>query len=533
MDTDRLPEEKARGITIDLGFAPLGCPTAAALGRRRPRARAVRPQHGRRRDRDRPRPARDRRRRGRHAADARAPRDPAPARHRARRRRADQGRLVDDEALELALEEARELVPDADAGAVGARRARASTSSGRARARRGARGAAQGRRCRAAPGRPRLHACRHRHGRHRDAVVGPIGEGDQLRVEPRGLEARVRSVQVHDERSSGRRRPARRGRAGGSGAHPAFARGDALTAPGRLPGRATGSTSPLGEPLDELPPRLMVHHGTSQTCCARRPRGRGLRAAAARAACRRRPRRPRRPAHVDDGRRRGRASIPLPPRRLDAGPARAARARRDRCDGILPRSAPRRCATSASSSRRRAAPATGSSRRDWLDELRAELRRARSPPPTRATPASTRRPRRGRRRSCRCSGSSGAARGSTCRARRPQAAGGEELLAELEASPASTPVKVDDTGARPAARAGGQARPARRRRSPSAQSAYERARAALVEECTAAGAITLARFRDLLGRRAARARSSCSSGSTPTASPAATASERVLRRGVT
>ncbi len=38
-DTDRLPEERARGISIDLGYAPLELPDGqAALARRRSRA---------------------------------------------------------------------------------------------------------------------------------------------------------------------------------------------------------------------------------------------------------------------------------------------------------------------------------------------------------------------------------------------------------------------------------------------------------------------------------------------------------------
>ena len=51
-DTDRLPEEQERGISIDLGYAPLELPDGtAALARRRARARALRAHDGRRRDR--------------------------------------------------------------------------------------------------------------------------------------------------------------------------------------------------------------------------------------------------------------------------------------------------------------------------------------------------------------------------------------------------------------------------------------------------------------------------------------------------
>ena len=88
-DTDRLPEEQRRGISIDLGYAPLELPDGRRLsvvdvpGHERFVRAMVAGATGidlfllv------------DRCRRGRPAADARAPRDPAAARDRARRRRA-------------------------------------------------------------------------------------------------------------------------------------------------------------------------------------------------------------------------------------------------------------------------------------------------------------------------------------------------------------------------------------------------------------------------------------------------------------
>ena len=49
VDTDRLPEEKARGISIALGYAPLDAPERAApVRRRRARPRALRAHDGRR-----------------------------------------------------------------------------------------------------------------------------------------------------------------------------------------------------------------------------------------------------------------------------------------------------------------------------------------------------------------------------------------------------------------------------------------------------------------------------------------------------
>src|SRR4026207_2463955 len=76
-DTDRLPEERARGISTDLGYAPPALPhgptpgprapprapraRAAAAARGRPGPRALRGADGRRRHRNRPLPPRRRR----------------------------------------------------------------------------------------------------------------------------------------------------------------------------------------------------------------------------------------------------------------------------------------------------------------------------------------------------------------------------------------------------------------------------------------------------------------------------------------
>ena len=89
-------------------------------------------------------------------------------------------------------------------------------------------------------------------------------------------------------------------------------------------------------------------------------------------------------------------------------------------------------------------------------------------------------------------------------ARSPACEGGDELLAELELA-GYNPVKVEDAGLARALEQQGQLV---RLGDDTAvgRAAYEQARAALVAECTAAGSITLARFRDLLGigRRAAQ-----------------------------
>ena len=91
IDPDRLQEEKARGITIDLGFAHAEVGRRPVLVRRRARPRTLREEHARGRDRDRRgRAGRGGRRVG-DAADARALRHLPAAGRAPRRRRADQG----------------------------------------------------------------------------------------------------------------------------------------------------------------------------------------------------------------------------------------------------------------------------------------------------------------------------------------------------------------------------------------------------------------------------------------------------------
>ncbi len=92
VDTDRLPAEKQRGITIDLGFAALDLGDIPARPGRRARPRAVHPQHAGRRLGARPGHAGRRGRRLGDAADPRAPGDPPPARPLGRRGRPDQVR---------------------------------------------------------------------------------------------------------------------------------------------------------------------------------------------------------------------------------------------------------------------------------------------------------------------------------------------------------------------------------------------------------------------------------------------------------
>jgi selenocysteine-specific elongation factor len=169
---------------------------------------------------------------------------------------------VDDETLELALEEARELAPEAPAVAVSAR-----TGAGLDELRAALAGVA------ATVERPparhgtRLYVDRAFTLRGIGTVVtgtlwsGSLGEGDTLRIEPLGRDVRVRSVQVHD-------RPVARAEAGQRVAvslpgieRGELRRGDALVAPGAYP--VSYRLDVALEELDEIPPRAHVHHGTA------------------------------------------------------------------------------------------------------------------------------------------------------------------------------------------------------------------------------------------------------------------------------
>ena len=173
---------------------------------------------------------------------------------------------VDAEMLELALEEARELVPGAAVVAVSAK-----TGAGLDELRTALARAADGvsRQQSAAP--VRLYVDRAFSLRGIGTVVtgtlwsGSVGEGDELRIEPGGRAARIRSVQVHDT-------PVDRAEAGQRVAvslpgveRRELRRGDALVAPGTYP-----TSYRLDIALEELEPiadgaRLTVHHGTGHT----------------------------------------------------------------------------------------------------------------------------------------------------------------------------------------------------------------------------------------------------------------------------
>src|SRR5207302_1571416 len=172
---------------------------------------------------------------------------------------------VDEETLELALDEARELVPGAAVVAVSAKTG-AGLDELRAELAAAADGVPQEQSNRPA----RLHVDRAFTLRGIGTVAtgtlwsGSIGAGDELRAEPAGLPVRVRSVQVHD-------RPIERAEAGQRVAvslpgveRGQLHRGQALIDPGAYP-----ASYRLDVALEELSPikdgaRVHVHHGTAE-----------------------------------------------------------------------------------------------------------------------------------------------------------------------------------------------------------------------------------------------------------------------------
>jgi selenocysteine-specific elongation factor len=264
-DTDRLPEEQRRGISIDLGYAPLELPDGIRLS-----VVDV--------------PGHERFVRTMVAGatgidlfllvvDAGEGARSQTHEHLAILRllgiergvvavtKAD---AVDEETLELALDEAHELVPDADVVAVSAKTG-AGLDELRAALARAAAGVESARVAAAA----RLWIDRSFTLRGIGTVVtgtlwsGSIGEGDELRLEPAGREVRVRSVQVHD-------REVHRAEAGQRVAvslpgleRRQLRRGDALVASGAYP-----VSYRLDVVLDELVPiadgaRVQAHVGTA------------------------------------------------------------------------------------------------------------------------------------------------------------------------------------------------------------------------------------------------------------------------------
>jgi selenocysteine-specific elongation factor len=262
-DTDRLPEEQERGISIELGYAPLELPDGRRLsvidvpGHERfvrtmvagatgidlfllviDAAEGARPQTHE------------------HLAILRLL---GIQRGVVAVTKAD---AVEPEALELALTEARELVPEAEAVAVSAK-----TGAGLDELRAALARAADAAQPRERAGATRLYVDRAFTIDGVGTVVtgtlwsGSISPGDALRVEPSGLQTRARSVQVHDL-------PVTRAEAGQRVAvnlpgvtRTQLSRGDALVQPGHYP--VSWRLDVALEELEPIPAAVTVHVGTS------------------------------------------------------------------------------------------------------------------------------------------------------------------------------------------------------------------------------------------------------------------------------
>jgi selenocysteine-specific elongation factor len=492
-DTDRLPEEQRRGISIDLGYAPLELPDGRRLslvdvpGHERfvrnmvagatgidlyllviDAAEGVRPQTHE------------------HLAILRL-------------LGIEQGVVavtkadaVDDETLELALAEARELVPAAETVAVSAKTG-AGLDELRAALGRAADAAAGAAR---ADGPTRLYVDRVFTLRGIGTVLtgtlwsGTIGEGDVLRVEPSGFDVRIRSVQVHD-RPVKRAEPGQRVAVAAPGVERGrIARGDALVEARAFP--VTYRLDVALEEVDDVPAAVTVHLGTADVPARVVRRGRYAQLRLDRPVVAARGDRVVLRTHSTVGG--GVVLDPLPPRRLD--PERLGRIEGGEAGATV--YAPVRAETLSHLGEIRGVEQAGRwvFAPEWLEQLREDVRSklAAADPrdPGIDAPAEPWAPvivpllgleRRGSRLYL---------PGATARAD-----GAEELLAALEAS-GFVPVKVDDAQlARVLEQEGRLVRLGAGEAVGTA--AYERARAALVEECDANGRITLARFRDLLG----------------------------------
>jgi selenocysteine-specific elongation factor len=265
-DTDRLPEEQARGISIDLGYAPLDLPDGRRLslidvpGHERFIRNMVAGATGI-----------DLFLLVIDAAEG--------AREQTHEHLAilsllgiDRGVVavtkadaVAADTLELAVDEARELVPGADVIAVSAK-----TGAGLDELRTALAAAADSHERRRSSLPTRLFVDRVFTLRGIGTIAtgtlwsGSIGNGDELRVEPRGLDVRVRSVQVHDE-SVERAVAGQRVALSLPGVERTdLARGDVVAAPGTYP-----VSYRLDVLLDELEQisdgaALQVHHGTAE-----------------------------------------------------------------------------------------------------------------------------------------------------------------------------------------------------------------------------------------------------------------------------
>ena len=260
-NTDRLPQEQERGISIDLGYAPLELPdgrTASVVDV----------------------PGHERFVRAMVAGatgidafllviDAGEGARPQTHEHLAILRLLGVTRgvvaltktdVVDAETLELARLEAEELVPGAPVVAVSAR-----SVAGLDELRAALAGVAEEHGAGDAP--TRLYVDRVFSLRGVGTVAtgtlwsGSIGEGDELQVAPGGREVRVRSVQVHDTATARAQAGQRVAVALPGTERSELRRGDALVAPGAY--RPSYRLDVVLEPLLEIPARVQVHHGTA------------------------------------------------------------------------------------------------------------------------------------------------------------------------------------------------------------------------------------------------------------------------------
>ncbi len=401
---------------------------------------------------------------------------------------------VDAAALEVAVAEARELVPGAPVVAVSAK-----TGEGLDELREALAGAVELVAQSHKVGPARLYVDRvftlHGVGTVVTGTLwsGSIGAGDRLRVEPSGLDVRVRSVQVHDrnvERAEAGQRVAVN--LPGIERHE-LARGDALVTPDafvtsyRLDVRL--------EAIADVPAAVSVHHGTSQIA-ARVVRADDSRAQLRLAAPVVAARGDRFVLRADTTVGGGVVLDPAPPRRVDAD--RLAVAEAGDASTLVHEPVPARALEVRGFS-------TGSLEQadgwvfapEWLEDLRGELRRriAETDPidpgvaPPSAPWAEAVVPLLGLER-----------RGSKLYEPGAVAVVDESQAAELESAlelAGYEPVEVD--------RALADVLQARGRAvivgdgSAIGRAAYASARDLLIAECEAAGSITLARFRDLLG----------------------------------
>jgi selenocysteine-specific elongation factor len=487
-NTDRLPAERERGISIDLGYAPLELPGGTRLS-----VVDV--------------PGHERFVRTMVAGasgidlfllvvDAGEGARPQTHEHLAILRLLGIERgvvaltktdLVDAETLELARAEAEELVPGAPVVATSAR-----TGAGLDELRAALAEVAAGAGGHPAEGPVRLHVDRsfslHGIGTVATGTLwsGTIGEGDDLRVEPEGRTVRVRSVQVHD-------RPVERAEAGQRVAvalpgieRRELRRGDALVTPGAY--AASYRLDVTLDPLTEIPPRVHVHHGTADVV-----------ARVARAGDRHAQLRLSEPVVAARGDRvvlRAETTVaggivldPAPPRHASVERMEAL----ERGDVLVHAPVP------ASELRRLGVEVEGewAYSEAWLAELRAELdaKLAAADPldpgiPVPSEPwADAVLPRLGLERRGAKLYRPGASAELGARA---------EAAAELETRLGLEPVRVEDAALARYLEEQGRLVRVGDGLAVSAE-AYARARDALVAECEASGRITLARFRDLLG----------------------------------